>query len=368
MANDYYQTLGVSKDASKEQIKKAYKKLAKKYHPDLNKDAGASDKFKEINEAASVLGDPEKRSRYDQFGTADPQGFGGGAGGFSGFDFSGMGFDDIFDSFFGGGGGRRRRGGPRRGNDLEYRMDITLEDAAFGTKKTIVIPRLEACGNCKGSGAKNASDVVTCTDCNGQGMRVVQRRTPFGVFQSQTPCRKCSASGKMIKELCEHCDGEGRVRKSRKVEVDIPKGVQSGNRLRLSGEGEAGEKGGRTGDLYVYVVVQDHDLFVRDGNDLYVDVQLPFVTAALGGEITVATLDAEAVIKIPAGTQTSTLFRLREKGMPHLRGSASGDLKVRVHIAVPKKLSKKQKELLSEFDKDYKRKKGVVEKIKEAFE
>ena len=364
MGKDYYQTLGVSKDASKEEIKKAYKKLAKKYHPDVSKDNGSGEKFKEINEAFSVLGNDSKKSRYDQFGSADGQGFG--SGDFSGHDFSG-GFEDIFDSFFGGGGRRRRRRGPQRGNDLEYQLDIILEDAAFGATKTVVIPRLENCGKCDGSGAKHKDDVKTCDACQGSGSVTRRQRTPFGVFQSSAPCGKCHSTGKMITDFCETCDGEGRVRQSRKVDVKIPKGVRSGTRLRMSCQGEAGESGAPTGDLYIYILVKSHDVFVRDGDDLLVAVPLDFVTAALGGQVTIKTLEGEATIKIPSGTQTETVFRLKGKGMPHLRGGHA-DLKAKVSVVVPTKLNKKQKELLREYGDVSGKKKTVVEKIKEVFE
>lgn len=364
MAKDYYETLGVQRNATKEEIKKAYKQLAKKYHPDLNKESGAAEKFKEINEAAAVLSDDQKRAHYDQFGTADSGAGGYSAHDFSGFDFS-AGFDDILDSFMGGFGGRRRRRGPQPGNDLEYELEVTLEDAAFGATKTITIPRLEQCSACHGVGGK---DSTTCGSCHGSGNVTQRQRTPFGIFQSSMPCRECNGSGALISNPCSACDGVGHVKRKRDLEVKIPKGIQSGTRLRLSGEGEAGERGAPSGDLYIYVVVKPHDVFQREGDDLLVTVPLDFATAALGGEAPVPTLEGEATIEIPAGTQVNTLFRLRGKGMPHLRGHGHGDLKARVSLSVPTRLTKKQKELLEAFAVESGKKKGVMDKIKEVFE
>ncbi len=366
---DYYETLGVDRNATREQVKKAYKKLAKKYHPDVNKDEGSAEKFKEINEAAAVLGDEKKKAQYDQFGTAE--GFQGGD--FSGFDFrdfsGSFDFGDIFDSFFGGGfGGFGRRSGPMRGADLQYDIEIELEDAAFGTTKHIIIPRLELCEKCEGSGAESASDIKTCDECNGSGKATRRQRTPFGVFQTTTTCRRCRGSGKMIKDYCKICDGAGRIKKNRKIEVRIPAGVFEGSRLRISNEGEAGEKGASSGDLYVVMHIREHDTFERVENDVYVDINISFVQAAMGDEIEVPTLDGNASMKIPAGTQPGTVFRLAGKGIPDLRGYGTGDEKVRVNVEVPKKLNKKQKDLLKQFDKELKKKKGLVDKIKDALE
>lgn len=361
MSKDYYKILGVEKSASKEEIKKAYKQLAKKYHPDLNKgDDGSSEKFKEINEAASVLGDDNKREQYDQFGTT-AESFGGRGGfDFGSFDFSdfmGGSFDfgDIFDQFFGGGstgifGGRRRRS-PSRGSDLRYDMEITLEDAAFGTTKNIVIPRMEKCERCDGTGAQAKSDIINCETCHGTGVEKRTQRTPFGLFQSTTTCSKCGGEGRIVKDPCPVCDGEGRVKKTRKIEIKIPAGAETGTKLRITGEGEAGEKGAAAGDLYVVLYVQEHDVFERDGNDLFIEVPVSFVTAALGGEIDVKTLKGNAKLKIPSGTQSNTVFRMRGKGLPSLRGYSTGDQNVKVIIEVPKKLSTRQKELLKEFEK-----------------
>ena len=373
-AKDYYKTLGVDKNASKADIKKAYKKLAKKYHPDLNPDdAEAAEKFKEINEAAAILGDEEKRRQYDQFGTT-AEGFRG--FGAQGFDFSdfmqdiggfGFDFDSIFDRFFGGGGGfsRRRRAGPRRGADLESDVEITLEEAAKGIKKDIVVPRLEHCDKCNGTGAESPSDIVTCPECNGSGVSKRTQRTPFGMFMTTTTCGKCKGTGKFIKKECAVCDGTGLVRKTRKVEVPIPKGIDTGTTVRKRGEGEAGESGAPQGDLYVNVYVKEHDVFEREGDNLNVTVSIPFTVAALGGKIEVPTLFGKESLAIPTGTQSNTVFELKGKGLPHLNSDYKGSEKVEIVVKVPKKLTKKQKELLKEFEKESKKKgflKGVFGK------
>jgi len=368
MGKDYYETLGVSKDASKEEIKKAYKKLAKQYHPDINKDPSASEKFKEINEAAAVLSDEQKRKQYDQFGSAE------GFSGFNGFDFSEMfggreGFDsfdfgDIFDSFFGGGGSRRgRRNGPVRGSDLRFDIEINLEDAFLGIKKNVVIPRNETCEKCDGTGAKSKSDIKTCPDCNGSGQIRRTQQTPFGMFATTGPCRTCNGQGKVVKEFCDFCDGAGRTEKNRKIEITIPAGVETGSRLRIKGEGEAGLKGGPSGDLYVVIHVKEHDIFKREEDDVLIDVHISFTQAVLGDEINVPVLpDGNAKLKIPSGTQPSTIFRMRGKGIPHVRGYGSGDQLVKVIVDVPTKLNKKQKELVQNLHEELlgkpKKKKG----------
>lgn len=367
MGKDYYEILGLGKEATKEEIKKAYKKLAKKYHPDINKDPSAADKFKEINEAAAVLGDDEKRKRYDQFGSADA-----GFQGFSGFDssdffsgFESFDFGDIFDQFFGG-ARRGRRGGPARGSDLRYDMEITLEDAAFGTEKNIVIPKLETCEKCEGTGAKSKSDIKTCPECNGSGVVRNTRRTPFGVFATTTRCSRCRGQGKIVKEFCDFCDGAGRVEKNKKIEVTIPAGVDDGSKLRITGGGEAGEQGGPSGDLYIVIHVKDHDTFKRDGKNIHLTVSISFTQAALGDEIEVPTLTGKAKLKIPVGTQPGTVFRMRGKGIKSLRGFGTGDEMVLVDVEVPKKLNKKQKELVQKLHEEFggkvkkkKKKKGL---------
>jgi molecular chaperone DnaJ len=359
MTKDYYKILGVKKEATKEEIKKAYKKLAKKYHPDLNKDPEAAEKFKEVNEAAAVLADPQKRQQYDQFGTAD---FGQGAGGFDfrnfasqGFDFDSI-FENLFSGFgFGGFGGRRQRS--RRGRDLLFDLTITLEEAAKGTKKKIEIDKLVECEKCKGTGAEKGSKMKTCEQCNGTGVSRQTRRTPFGVFQTQTACRQCQGRGEYIEDPCPECQGQGRHEKEVEIEVKVPAGVAEGTQLRVKGEGEAGFQGSAAGDLYLRIHVKPHKIFERQGRELYIKAPLPFTTACLGGELEVPTLDGKTKIKIPAGTQSGVIFRIKDKGMPDLHGYGKGGLNVEVYIDVPKKLTKKQKEALKSFDKDTKKKK-----------
>lgn len=368
MAKDYYKLLGVEKTATKEEIRKAYKKLAKKYHPDLNKDSDADEKFKEVNEAAAVLGDDQKRQQYDQFGTTADK-F---SGGFQGFDFSdfmsdigggGFDFDNIFESFFGAPfGGRRERRGHQRGADLRYDMEISLEDAATGTSKHIILPTLDKCSKCDGSGAESKSDIVDCPQCGGSGTYRRTQRTPFGIFSTTTTCPKCRGQGRYIKNECTVCDGTGVIKKTKKIEIKIPAGSETGTNLRISGGGEAGEKGAESGDLYVIVYVKEHDVFERHGDDIYTKVNLPFTIAALGGEINVPTLKGNAKLKIPAGTQSNTVFRMKGKGIPHLHGSGTGDEDVEAIIAVPKKLTNKQKECLKEFQEES-RKKGFFKKV-----
>ncbi len=373
MAKDYYKILGVERGASKEEIKKAYKKLAKTYHPDVNKDPGAQEKFKEINEAAAVLGDDEKRKHYDQFGTADF----GGAGGFDysdfmrGADFS-FDFGDIFDMFFGGGGRHRSgRSGPRRGSDLLFDFDITLEEVAFGKKGTITVPRMERCDSCDGTGAEASSDIETCKDCQGHGVMRETRRTPFGVFSTQGPCRTCGGDGKIIMHPCDVCDGSGVVQKTRKLTVNIPAGVEHGMRVRLAGEGEAGEKGGPPGDLYVRVHVKAHDMFERRDNDIYTEVPISFTQAVFGADIEVATLQGTATMKVPTGTQTNTVFKLRGKGIPSVQGGYTGDELVRVIVQTPTSLSKKQKDILQAYAEAggdaVRPQKGFFGKLRDAF-
>jgi len=367
MAKEYYKILGVPKNATKEEIKKSYKQLAKKYHPDINKDPGATEKFKEINEAAEVLGDDTKRQQYDQFGDADAFKQ---ASGFKGFDASDFGFDfsdfasfdfgDIFDRFFGGGssfGGfsSRRRRGASRGSDLRYDMEIMLEDAAFGAEKEISIPRNEQCSSCKGTGAKSDSDIVECPECDGSGVVRRTQRTPFGMFSTTTTCRKCKGEGRYVKEECPACDGTGIIHKIRKLKIKIPPGAEEGTNLRIVGEGESGGRGASSGDLYVVLHMKEHKIFEREGDDIHVKVNIPFTVAALGGEIEVPTLDGKAHLKIPAGTQSNTIFRMKGKGIPYLHDGGKGDENVEVIIKVPDHLNSKQKELLKEFEKESKK-------------
>lgn len=376
MANkDYYKTLGVEKGASKEEIKKAYKTLAKKYHPDLNKDdPKAEEKFKEINEAAAVLGDEKKKEKYDKYGTAD-EAFG--PGGYDFHDFeqqfrgSDVDFDDVFEQFFGGGGfdffgGGRKRRGSSRGADLRYETEFTLEEAAKGIEREVRIPKLETCDRCKGRGAESEDDIETCEECGGKGMTIQRQRTPFGIFQSQSPCRNCHGSGKIITTPCSKCDGDGRVDVFKKLKIKIPAGVDTGTQVRVPGEGEAGEKGGPSGDLYIYVHVKPHKIFERDGYDLNLEIPLSYTTAALGGEIEVPTLFGKANLTIPSGTQSGTVFRMKNKGIPHIHGGGVGNQNIKIRIDVPTKLSGKQKEILKEYEKTLE-KESIFDKIKKAF-
>ena len=353
MSKDYYKTLGVEKNASKEEIKKAYKKLAKQFHPDLNKAEDAQEKFKEINEAASVLGDDQKRKQYDQFGS-DAFKHGGNQG-FSGFDtsgFSGFGggvdFDDIFDMFFGGGGGQRRR--PRsRGADLRYDLTLDLEEAAFGTEKTINVRKRIKCTYCSGLGGK---DTETCSTCNGTGHVRTIRRTPFGAFQTSGPCDECDGTGEIIKNICKHCDGNGYVSGEKTIKVQVPKGVEDGSRLRIIGEGDAGRRGQEPGDLYIFLNVREHEFFEREGNDINIEMPISYMQAVFGDDIEVPTLKGKAKLKIPEGIQSETVLKMRGKGIPYTDGLGSGDQNVKVTVEVPKKLNAKQKETLKKFGKE----------------
>ncbi|MCT8547221.1 molecular chaperone DnaJ [Glaesserella parasuis] len=345
---DYYEVLGLQKGASEQEIKRAYKRLAAKHHPDKNQGSKeAEEKFKEIKEAYEVLGDNEKRAMYDQYGH---QAFehGGGAGGFGGFGGGGFGgFEDIFSEMFGGGfGGGARRQRVVRGDDLRYDLEITLEEAVRGVKKDIRIRTLVQCDTCHGSGAEAGSKVETCPHCHGSG-RV---RRQQGFFMTETVCPSCHGTGKKIEKPCKSCHGDGRVEKTKNLSVTIPAGVDTGNQLRLSGEGAAGENGAPAGDLYVVIHVKDHDIFVRDGSNLYCEVPISFTMAALGSEIEVPTLDGRVKLKIPAETQTGKLFRVRGKGVTSARGGYAGDLICKVIIETPVSLNEEQKELLRKLE------------------
>ncbi len=348
---DYYEVLGVSQSASQDEIKKAYRSLARKLHPDVNKDdATAAEQFKEVTEAYEVLSDADKRAQYDRFGHQDPsQGAGfGGAGGFQG-DFGG--FGDIFDMFFGGGGRPR---GPQRGSDLEYTLAIDFKDAAFGLTKEIEIPRTETCSVCSGSGAKPGTKVETCSTCQGSGMQEFVTNTPLGRMVNRRACPTCHGTGKRIATVCVECRGAGTVRRRRKIEVKIPPGVDTGTRMRINGAGEAGEQGASSGDLYIVIRINKHDFFQREGNDVYCEVPITFVQAALGDEITVPTLYGREIIRIPEGTQSGTMFQLRGKGMPRLgNGVARGDQRVRVVLQTPSRLTERQKELFRELSREF---------------
>ncbi|HIG89288.1 molecular chaperone DnaJ [Candidatus Thioglobus sp.] len=340
---DYYEVLGVEKGADDKQIKKAYKRLAMKHHPDRNTDnkASAEKQFKEIQKAYAVLSDSQKRQAYDQFGHAGVDGSAGGFGGGSPFGGGGGGFGDIFGDIFGGGNAQP----DNRGADLRYDLEINLKEAAEGTTVKVRIPKNEACDTCHGTGAKPGTSVKTCGTCSGSGQIQVQQ----GFFAVQRPCHVCSGTGQKIEKPCGTCRGQGVVRKQKTLSVKIPAGVDTGNRIRLSGEGEAGARGGPSGDLYVEVHVKKHSIFQREGNDLYCEVPIDFATATLGGSIEVPTLSSKLKIKVPAGTQTGKLFRLRGKGIKAIRHDGVGDLLCQVKIETPVNLNKKQKDLLKEF-------------------
>ncbi|MDY6084690.1 MAG: molecular chaperone DnaJ [Dialister sp.] len=356
-ARDYYDILGVSKSASDDDIKRAYRKLARKYHPDMNKNnpKEAEEKFKEVNEAYHVLSDADKRAQYDQMGPdafkQASQGAGGfgGFGGTGGFDFGGFDMGDIFDMFSG--GSRRQRNGPEQGADLRYDLEISLREAATGVKKQISVTKNDTCEHCHGSGAEPGSTVDTCPDCNGTGQQRIVRNSPFGQMVNVITCQTCHGSGKLIKNKCSHCHGSGVMRRRKTIEVNIPAGADSGVRMRVAGEGEPGRMGGPKGDLYVYIYVTRDDDFERDGDDLYREATISFPTAALGSAITIKTLFKEVELKIPAGTQSGTRFRISGEGMPHLQSSRKGDLYVVVKVAVPKRLKEEEKEALLQYAK-----------------
>ncbi|GAF41418.1 hypothetical protein FC83_GL002259 [Agrilactobacillus composti DSM 18527 = JCM 14202] len=352
---DYYEVLGVSRDASDDEIKKAFRKLSKKYHPDLNKAPDAEAKFKEVNEAYEALSDPQKRAAYDQYGHAGMDGFNGagagaGAGGAGFGDFGG--FDDIFSSFFGGGSAQRQQpNAPRQGNDLQYRMDLDFKEAIFGKTTTISYNREATCETCNGSGAAPGTSPVTCHKCHGTGYIEADRRTPLGVMRTREVCDVCGGTGKEIKEKCPTCHGTGHTAQRHSVKVNVPAGVDDGQQMRLQGQGEAGTNGGPYGDLYVVFRVKSSKDFNREGTEIYSDMPISFVQAALGDEINVDTVYGPVKLKIPAGTQTDTSFRLRGKGAPSLNGGNTGDQHVRVHIVTPKSLNSSQKEALAAFMK-----------------
>jgi molecular chaperone DnaJ len=346
---DYYEVLGVDRDADEDQIKKAYRRKARKLHPDVNKDdPRAEEKFKELSEAYEILSDPNKRARYDQYGHS---GINDNDFDFDDFAQGGFGgFDDIFDMFFGGGmgmGGRRR--GPQRGSDLQYRMQISFQKAAFGGSEEITIPRTESCSNCHGTGAKPGTETRTCPQCHGSGQIRTTQQTPFGHFAQTRICNRCGGDGKIVDTPCPECNGSGKVRKQRKITVNIPAGVDTGTRLRMPGEGEAGDQGASNGDLYIVLQVKPHKIFNREGDDIHCEVPISFVQATLGDEIEVPTLEGKVKFSIPEGTQPGTSFRLKNKGIAHLNGYGRGDEYITTKVVIPKSLNEKQKELMLKF-------------------
>ncbi|MBV1757901.1 MAG: molecular chaperone DnaJ [Dethiosulfatibacter sp.] len=371
---DYYEILGISRDADESEIKKAFRKQAKNYHPDLNPgDEESEKKFKEVNEAYEILSDPAKREKYDKFGHSAFENNGGfGGGGFSGaagFDDI---FGDIFSDFFGGGAARQRRAGPRKGSDLKIRLNISFEDAAFGTTKEVKVSRMETCAHCHGEGAEPGTGKETCGTCNGSGQVRSVQSTPFGQFSNVRTCPTCNGSGQIIKTPCKVCGGSGKEKKTRNIKIHIPAGVDSDSIIPLRGEGNHGEKDAPSGDLYVYLNIKPHKFFRREGYDVWYEMPVSFSAAALGNTVEVPTLEGKVKYTIPEGSQTGTVFRLKNKGIPHLRGGGKGDQYVKINIETPKKLTDKQKELLMQLAKEFgekiePQKKGFIDKMKDAF-
>jgi len=376
MKRDYYETLGVPKSATADEIKKAFRKQAKQYHPDVNPgNADAEAKFKEVNEAYEILSDSEKKSRYDQFGHAgvDPSAAGGGFHGGGGFGggFGGINMEDIFDMFGGGFGGGARQRGPQRGRDLRTKVTIAFEQAVFGTTIEMSVNCLEYCGTCSGSGAKKGTTPIKCTACGGSGQVRYVQRTMFGNMQSVRTCDSCGGKGNMIKEKCESCKGAGRIRKAKKIEINIPAGIESGQTLSVSGEGDVGEKGAPSGNLLVTVEVKKHKIFNRQGMDIFCDFPITFVEATLGAAVEIPTIDGKIEHKIPEGTQTDTVITLKGKGAPRIGGKVRGNQYVKVVVEIPKNLSESQKDILRSFansvdEKSYQSKKSFLDKMKDA--
>lgn len=379
---DYYEILGISKGASEDEIKKAYKKAARENHPDLHPDRveECEEKMKEINEAYEVLSDPEKRQRYDQYGhdaVGGADGFGG-MGGFSGMGGMGGDMSDIFDSLFGGifgGGGSSRANAanaPRRGKDINTGITISFMEACTGKSQEVSIAHMEKCSACNGTGSENEAATDVCPDCHGRGSIKVTQQTPLGAFASSRPCPHCSGKGTIIKNPCPKCHAAGRIRVQKKVNISIPAGIDDGQTLRVSGEGDFGINGGPSGNLNVSVTVRPHPIFTREGYDVHCEIPITYAQAVMGDEITVPTIDGNVKFNIPEGTQNGARTRLKGKGIKYLQRDARGDQYVKLYIEVPKNLSKKQKELLKEFessltDKNYAKRKGFFDKIKDIF-
>lgn len=372
---DYYEVLGISKGASEEEIKKAYKKLARKYHPDMNPgDKEAEEKFKEINEANEVLSDPDKKARYDQFGFAgvDPNygaGAGGGAYGGGGFDFGDLG--DIFGSFFGGGfgGARANPNAPQRGESLRTSVTISFEEAAFGCEKEVSIDRIEQCPDCRGSGCAQGTTAEVCPDCRGSGVVQQRRQTPLGFMSTSAPCQRCGGKGKIIHQPCPKCGGKGMIRHRKTIKVSIPAGIDNGQTISLRAQGNAGKNGGPAGDLLIVVAVRPHEIFRREGTSVLCEAPITFTQAVLGAELEIPTIDGKVKYTIPEGTQSGTTFRLKGKGIPGLNGRGRGDQYVTVYIETPRNLNREQKEALKKFsellgEKNYEEHKGFFGKFK----
>jgi molecular chaperone DnaJ len=344
---DYYEVLGIDRNATDEQIRTAFRKLAFKYHPDRNRDDGAEEKFKEVNEAYEVLSDHEKRDTYDRFGHSGEGFFGRG---FEGFGFDGVG--SIFDAFFGGRTSTATRQGPIRGADLQCGLTITLEEAAFGVEKEVEIQRTEYCSMCHGTGSHPGSQPSRCTNCGGTGQVRRVQQSIFGRFTNIATCPRCNGEGRIITDPCPQCRGTGREKRKRSIMVNIPAGVAEGSRIRLSGEGDAGMKGGTPGNLYIGLSVKEHELFVRDDDDILCELPVNFAQAALGTEVEVPTLDGEVKLKIPAGSQPGQVFRLKNKGIPHLHGRGQGDQLISLRVITPQSLTKKQRQLFEELARE----------------
>ena len=373
MKRDYYEVLVVDKSADDATIKAAYRKLAKKNHPDVNPgDKDAEERFKEINEAYQVLSNPQKRAEYDQYGHDGPQASGFGGGGYGDFSGGFGGFEDLFSTFFGGGAAGARSNGPVPGDDLRYDLTISFEEAALGCEKEINLVRDEECPNCHGSGAAPGSKVETCSTCNGSGQERVVSNTPFGRMQNIRTCSRCHGSGRIITEPCPKCKGRGKVRVSKRRTIKVPAGIADGQVLTIRGQGGLGERGGQPGDLLIVVSVKPHKLFKRRDDNLYIDVPLTFTQAALGAEVDVPTLGKPVKYKFPEGTQPGRVFVIRGEGVPHLRGGGKGDLYVTAVVEIPTKLTEKQKSLLREFDESasgnqYEKKKNFFERVRDMF-
>ncbi len=376
---DYYKILGLGKGASEQEIKAAYKRLAKKFHPDISREQNAEEKFKEIQEAYSVLSDSQKRQAYDSYGHGFEgfrgfSGFGPGFSGFSGFSSMDFDFEDLFNMFTRGGFSDifssqfRREGTPEKGSDLRVNMPVSFEEAAFGAEKEISVQRIVQCGECGGKGYRKDSDIETCRHCNGRGVVTKTRRTVLGMFQTTSTCPNCHGSGHEIKNPCRKCKGRGSFDEKRKIKVKVPAGINTGNFLRLRGQGNAGERGGTPGDVYVVIFVEPHEIFKRDNSDVYVEIPISFSEAALGSEIEAPTLHGMAKLKVPSGTQSGTIFRLKGKGIPHLNAQGKGDEFVKVTVQTPERLSKKERELLEQLrrmERLRRKRKSVFEKFHE---